>query len=141
MTTTPPLPSVPIRSAEELTDRWTGLLAPLVFDRRSLWLSWIGDAGLMLPVVIPIDDLPALPDPTLLMGIRQVDDSIVESQLDGEGHLAMALCRRGRPEITAGDDEWAEEFRSMFDDGQIDGSWSLHLAAGGTVVPVVGMRA
>ncbi len=139
MTTIPPLPSVPIRSAEEFIDRWTGLLAPLVFDRRSLWLSWIGDDGLMLPVVVPIDDLPELPGAALLMGLRQVHDAITESHLDGEGHLAMALCRPGRPEITGSDDEWADAFRSMLDDGQIDGTWSLHLAAGGRVVSLVDM--
>jgi hypothetical protein len=137
MTTTPPLPSVPIRTAQDLTDRWTALLDPPVFGARSLWLSWIGDDGLMLPVVVPIDDLPELPDAALLMGLRQVHDGVTDDHLDGEGHLAMALCRPGRPEITASDDEWAEEFRAMFDDGQIEGTWSLHLAAGGSVVSLV----
>jgi hypothetical protein len=141
MTTTPPLADVPIRSADELTRRWTLLLAPPVFGARSLWLSWIGTDGCMLPVVIPIDDLPELPDAGLLMGLRQVHDGVTEAHLDGEGHLAMALCRPGRPEITASDDEWTEEFRAMFDDGQIDGTWSLHLAAGGTVVPLVNLPA
>ena len=141
MTTTPPLPSVPVRSAEELTERWASLLDPPVFGARSLWLSWIGDDGLMLPVVVPIDDLPELPDAALLMGLRQVHDGVTDDHLDGEGHLAMALCRPGQPEITASDDEWAEEFRAMFDDGQIDGTWSLHLAAGGTVVPLVNLPA
>jgi hypothetical protein len=137
MTTTPPLPSVPIRTAQDLTDRWTALLDPPVFGARSLWLSWIGNDGLMLPVVVPIDDLPELPDAALLMGLRQVHDGVTDDHLDGEGHLAMALCRPGRPEITASDDEWAEEFRAMFDDGQIEGTWSLHLAAGGSVVSLV----
>jgi hypothetical protein len=141
MTTTPPLADVPIRSAADLTRRWTLLLDPPVFGARSLWLCWIGSDGRMLPVVVPVDDLPELPDAALLMGLRQVHDAITESHLDGEGHLAMALCRPGGPELTADDDEWAEEFRAMFDDGQIDGSWSLHLAAGGTVVPVVDLPA
>ena len=106
MTTTPPLADVPIRSADELTQRWAELLEPPIFGARSLWL-------------------------------RQVHDGVTDAHLDGEGHLAMALCRPGRSEITVSDDEWAEEFRAMFDDGQIDGTWSLHLAAGGTVVPLV----
>jgi hypothetical protein len=44
----------------------------------------------------------------------------------------MALCRPGQPEITEDDDEWAEELHAALDD-QIDGSWSLHLAAAGGV--------
>ena len=134
MTTTPPLADVPIRSADELTSRWTMLLDPPVFGAGSLWLSWFGDDGRMLPVVVPVDDIPLVPDPALLMGLQQVHDSIVEEHLHGEGHLAMALCRPGDPQITEDDDEWAEALRSMLDDGQIDGTWSLHLAAGGRVV-------
>lgn len=141
MTTTPPLADVPIRSAADLTRRWTLLLDPPVFGGRSLWLSWLGTDGRMLPVVLPIEDLPELPEAALLIGLREVHDGVTAAHLDGEGHLAMALCRPGRPEITADDDEWAEEFRAMFDDGQIDGTWSLHLAAGGTVVPLVNLPA
>src|SRR3712207_5405395 len=137
MTTTPPLASFPIRSADELPRRWTALLDPPVFGSRNLWLCWLGGDGCMLPVVVPVDDLPRTPEPALLMGLRQVHDSIVEEHLDGDGHFAMALCRPGRPEITEDDDEWAEALRSALDDGQIDGSWSLHLAAGGEVVPLV----
>jgi hypothetical protein len=137
MTTTPPLANVPIRSADDLTRRWTALLSPPVFGMRSLWLSWVGTDGRMLPVVVPVDDLPVRPEPALVMGLRQVHDSILEEHLGGDGHLAMALCRPGQPEITEDDDEWAEALRSALDDGQIDGSWSLHLAAGGSVVPLV----
>jgi hypothetical protein len=140
MTTTPPLADVPIRTADDLTRRWELLLRPPVFRARSLWLCWLGTDGRMLPVVVPVDDLPVVPDPGLLMGLREVHDGIVEAHLDGEGHLAMALCRPGAPEITEDDDEWAEEFRTMLDDGQIDGTWSLHLAAGGSVVPLVDLR-
>ena len=137
MTTTPPLANVPIRSADDLTRRWTALLNPPVFGARTLWLSWLATDGRMLPVVVPVDDLPLVPEPALVMGLCQVHDSILEEQLGGDGHLALALCRPGEPEITEDDDEWAEALRSALDDGQIDGSWSLHLAAGGTVVPLV----
>src|SRR4051794_22822150 len=95
MTTT----DVPIRSADDLTTRWTGLLNPPVFTARSLWLCWFGTDGRMLPAVVPVDDLPLVPDPALLMGLRQVHDSILEEQLGGNGHLALALCPAG----TAGD--------------------------------------
>jgi hypothetical protein len=137
MTTTPPRADVPIRSADDLTDRWIELLEPPVFGARSLWLSWLGADGRMLPVVVPVDDVPPVPGRPLLTGLRQVHDSIVEQHLDGDAHLAMALCRPGRPEITADDDEWAEELRAVLDDDQIEGSWSLHLAAAGRVVPLV----
>jgi hypothetical protein len=51
-------------------------------------------------------------------------------------HLAMALCRPGHAVVTAEDDEWAEGLHTVLDDA-IESNWSLHLAAGGRVVPVV----
>ena len=137
MTITPPLPDVPIRSADELTSRWQALLDPPVFGARSLWLSWFGSDGRMLPVVMPIDDIPPVPEPAMLMGVRQMHDLLVEEQLDGDGHLAMALCRPGRPEVRGDDGFWIDALRSTLDDGRIDGSWSLHLGAGGEVIPLV----
>ncbi|SFE54385.1 hypothetical protein [Blastococcus tunisiensis] len=137
MTTTPPLADVPIRSASDLTDRWALLLDPPVFGARSLWLTWFGADGRMLPMVVPVEELPLVPEPAMLMGLREICSSVIEDQLGGHGHLAMALCRPGTPVITEDDDEWAEELRSALDEGRIDGTWSLHLAAGGGVVPLV----
>lgn len=136
--TTPSLAAVPIRTADELTRRWKQLLDPPVFGRRSLWLMWLDDDGLMLPVVVPVDDVPPVPDGGMLWGLRQLHDGVVEQQLTGDGHLAMALCRPGHAAITEDDGEWAEALDELLGDGQIDGTWSLHLAAGGTVAPVAG---
>lgn len=132
----PPLADVPIRSAADLTARWATVLDPPVFGARSLWLAWIADDGRMLPIVVPIDDVPELTDYRLLVGLRDLHGAIVEAHLEGKGHLAMALCRPGPPEITTVDNEWAHDFRNLFDEVHTDSTWSLHLAAGGRVVEV-----
>jgi hypothetical protein len=134
--TTPPRTDVPVRSAAGLTGRWATVLDPPVFGARSLWLMWLDGEGQMLPVVIPVDDLPLVPAPTLLAGLLSVHDGVSEEHLGGGGHFALALCRPGRPEITEDDDEWAEALRDALDD-QIVGTWSLHLAAAGSVHPLV----
>lgn len=133
--TTPPLAQVPVRSAAELTQRWADLLDPPVFAARSLWLSWLHEDGTALPVVMPVDDVPRVPDPITLRGLVHLHEAVAEHSRDIT-HLAMALCRPGHAVVTAEDDEWAEGLRTVLDDA-IDSSWSLHLAAGGRVVPVV----
>jgi hypothetical protein len=137
MTITPPLADVPIRSTDDLTSRWRALLNPPVFGTRSLWLSWFGADGRMLPIVIPIDDIPLVPEPAMLMSLRQMHDTVLEEHVDGDGHLAMALCRPGGPQVRGDDGLWVDALRSTLDDGQIDGSWSLHLGAGGEVTALV----
>jgi hypothetical protein len=137
--TKPPLADVPVRTAQELTRRWETLLDPPVFSARSLWLTWLDD-GLMLPVVIPVDDVPAAPDRPMLATLAQVCASIVESHVAGTAHVAFALCRPGRPKVTKDDERWATGLRDALG-GVPSGTWSLHLAAGGDVVPMVDLTA
>lgn len=136
--TPPQLAAVPIRSADDLTARWAAVLDPPVFGARSLWVGWLDDDGLMLPVIMPVDDVPALPDRQLMSGLLRVTDGVLADHLpDDDGHVAFALCRPGTPEVTEDDDAWAEALQLTFDDA-IDGSWSLHLAAAGRVTELIG---
>ena len=138
--TKPPLTEVPIRSAEELTSRWAAVLDPPIFGAHSLWLMWLDDDGRMLPTIVPIDDMPRLPDHALLSGLLSVLEGVAEGHLHGGGHFALALCRPGRPEITEDDDGWVDALSEVLDD-RIESSWSLHLAAGGRVLPLVDLPA
>jgi hypothetical protein len=135
MTTTPPLADVPIRSAADLTDRWAVVLEPLDFTSRSLCLTWLDHTGRMLPLLMPVDDLPELPDADLIEGLRRVHIGVPNSHLSEGGHFALALCRPGRPEITATDTAWADKLREGLDGMPLPG-WSLHVVAGGAVLPV-----
>jgi hypothetical protein len=137
--TKPPAIDVLIRSAEELTAHWAALLDPPIFGARSLWLMWLDD-GRALPVIIPVDDIPRVPDHAMLAGLASVHEAICDEHVAGHGHLAMALCRPGRPEITEDDDCWLEALSEVLDD-RIDGTWSLHLAAAGRVTPLVDLPA
>jgi hypothetical protein len=139
--TTPPLAAVPIRSAEELTARWAAMLEPPVFGARSLWLMWLDHEGLTLPVVLPVDDIPPVPEAGMLEGLRQLHLGIAQDRLRRGGHLAMALCRPGRPQATKYDDAWAEGLREALDGLPLAQTWSLHLAAGGSVLPLVDLPA
>ena len=134
--TKPPLATAPIRSAAELTDHWTALLDPPIFGSRSLWLMWLQDDGFPLPLLLPFEDLPRLPDVTAVFGLLSVHESIAAQKLAGRGHLALALCRPGRPEITEDDDAWVDALSEVLDD-RIEGTWSLHLAAGGRVQALI----
>lgn len=128
-----PITAAPVRSTTELTDRWKSLLERPVFGARSLWLTWLGTDGRQVPLVVPVEELPLSPDGELLVALRELHTSVLFDQLGGAGHLALALCRPGAASATEDDEQWAQALRGVLDDD----SWSLHLAAGGTVVPLV----
>jgi hypothetical protein len=138
----PELAETPVRSAADLTRRWSDLLGPPRFAARSLWLTWFGADGRQVPIVMPVDDLPDRPSGTALTGLLQLHEAVATEHLGGRGHLAMALCRPGRPTPTHGDLAWAAAFRetlgdSLQDAGDMRMTWSLHLAADGGVRALV----
>jgi hypothetical protein len=134
--TTPSLTDAPIRSPLALTRRWVEVLQLPVFDSRSLWLTWFGADGRQAPIVVPVDDLSVRPDRRVLAGLLDVHRQVAGHLGDAEAHLAMALCRPGEPVATDADDAWASALYDVLDDA-LDGTWSLHLAAGGRVEPLV----
>ena len=134
--TRPPLADVPVRSAPDLTRRWATLLDPPVFTDSSLWLDWLDRDGRLLPLVVPVDELPALPEWSTLSGLLRLHDAVAEQTGWSGGHLALALCRPGPAAVLEDDAEWADALESELDDS-LDGTWSLHVAAAGSVLPVV----
>lgn len=134
--TTPALADVPVRSSLALTRRWVSLLTPLSFDGRSLWLAWLGPDGRQSPVLFPVEDVPAQPDRHLITRLLDVHAEVASHLPGDDVHLAMALCRPGEAVPTEDDDEWVSAFHEVLDSA-LDGSWSLHLAAGGRVESLV----
>jgi hypothetical protein len=132
----PDLTEIPVRTPTQLTRRWADLLEPPVFGARSLWLAWVAADGLMPPVIVPVDDVPPVPDRPMLDGLLHLHAAVVEQRLGAGGHLALALCRPGAPRPTAEDERWADALRAALT-ARIAESWSLHLAAGGEVTPLV----
>lgn len=133
--TKPKIAETPVRTAEELTRRWQQLLDPPTFGARSLWLTWYDGDGRQQPLIVPIDDIPLAPRRDMAAGVSALHDTVAD-HLDGLGHLAMALCRPGDATVSDSDDEWVAFLSEVFDD-LIEETWSLHLAAGGRVEPLV----
>jgi hypothetical protein len=134
--TTPTLADVPVRSSLALTRRWTALLQPPTSAGRSLWLTWLGPDGRQSPVLLPVDDVPAVPDRRLLSGLLDLHAEVAPHLGGDDVHLAMALSRPGEPVQTEHDAAWACALHDVLDDA-LDATWSLHLAAGGRVEPLV----
>ncbi|MGY1640807.1 hypothetical protein ACI782_06680 [Geodermatophilus sp. SYSU D00703] len=133
--TLPPLAEVPIRSSLALTRRWVALLSPLFFDRRTLWVTWLAPDGRQSPVLLPIEDVAARPDDQFVRGLLD----LASAPLEDDGHVALALCRPGEAVESADDHAWADALSQRLD-ADLDGSWSLHLAAGGRVEPLQEVR-
>ena len=120
--TTPDLADVrdrPVRTAPDLLLFWQAMMGEGGFGGRRLWLTFFEADGLPVPLVIPIEDLPARPDGEQLDGL-----ALIARQLIDEGQVAsvaMLLSRPGPPTKTADDRAWARAIAPL-------SVWPIHLA-------------
>lgn len=99
-------------------------MGPGGFGRRSLWLVFLDLRGRTLPVIVPIDDIPAEPDPRMIRNLASVVDGVVA---DGEAaSVVLLLSRPGGTSMTAQDRRWAQSLRSAI--GPHLSPWPIHLA-------------
>ncbi len=134
--TTPHLADVPVTTQLELRRRWAAVLEPPVFAARSMWVMWLRPDGSTLPTLVPVDELPRRPDPRTTDQLVDVARTVGDEHAGAGGHVALALCRPGHPICTASDQAWADDLERATRAVGL-GSWSLHLAAGGEVLPLV----
>lgn len=120
-----------VTDAEVLRRRWRSLMGPEGFGRRSLWLILLDADGVQLPVVMPIDDVPARPDVAMMDGLGAVVKQVLEA--DSHVHsVAALLSRPGGDLATAADWAWAREVGRAFARAEVP-TWPVHLATAGRV--------
>ena len=139
---TRPHPTVPVTSDDELTERWGALLhldGPPA--RRTLFLTWLRPDGTMVPLLIPVEDVPLEPDRASLGNLATVHATVAEAEgVDlGELHLALLLERHGPAGLSPDDHAWCSAVEAVLRDGAgVD--CSMHVGNGRTAVPVLVRR-
>jgi hypothetical protein len=117
-----------VRSTAELRNLWRELMGAGGFSMRSLWLVFLDHDNLMLPVIVPIDDLPSEPDRELIESVSTVVDGLDDDRLRS---VAILLTRPGSGVMTAQDRRWAKAVRGPGATGRIGSGlqqWPMHLA-------------
>jgi hypothetical protein len=98
------------------------------FGRSTLWVIFVDDLDRLHRLVMPIDDLPVLPDD------RFVDNlALILGELHDAGQFASAallLSRPGAAQMTDADRRWARVLRERLADVS---PWPVHLATRGRV--------
>lgn len=136
---TRPHPTVPVTSADELTERWRALLhldGPP--SRRTLFMTWLRRDGTMVPLLMPVEDVPLEPDRASLGNLDTLHATVAETEgvEPGELHLALLLERHGPAGLSPDDHAWCSAVEALLRD-RADLDCSLHVGNGRTAVPVL----
>jgi hypothetical protein len=92
----------------------------------------------MVPLLIPVEDVPLEPDRAALANLIGAHATVAESEgvEPAELHLALLLERRGPAGLSPDDHAWSSAIEAIFREHHgID--CSLHVGNGRTAVPVV----
>lgn len=136
---TRPSPTVPVTNDAELTERWRSLLQldgpPL---RRTLFLAWLRRDGTMVPLLVPVDDVPLEPDRVALTNLLVLHETVAENEgVDPDDlHLALLLERRGPAGLSPEDHAWSAAVEAIVRD-RAGVDCSMHVGNGRTAVPVL----
>ena len=136
---TRPHPDVPVTSDAELTERWRGLLhldGP-PSDRR-LFLAWLRADGTMVPLLVPVEELPFEPDRVAIGNLAELHAAVTDSEgaAPTELHLAMCLERPGPAAPGPDDAAWCTAIESIV--RHRDGlDCSVHLSDGRISTPLL----
>lgn len=108
----------PITSLDDLTLLWRALMGTGGFGRRSLWVVFLESGGVPSQVVMPIDDVPVLPGPAEVDGLRHVLEEL------GMPPVVLLLSRPGPAREQESDRRWSEALAPLT-------PWPVHLATAG----------
>ncbi|CCH89556.1 conserved protein of unknown function [Modestobacter italicus] len=128
--TTLPHPSIPVTSDAELTERWRTLLhldgSP---SQRRLFLAWLRTDGTMVPLLIPVEELPVEPDRVAIGNVHELHSVVAESEGLHPADLHLAMCLERPGPATADDDAWCAAIESIVR-GRDGIDCSLHVGDG-----------
>ncbi len=96
--------AAPLSTDQDIIRRVDRLLDQDSRQHRSLWLLFLSSDGVQLPVLVPIDDVPARPD-SLLVGnlCGVIADVLGDAAADS---AVVALTRPGGETVDDTDREW-----------------------------------
>ena len=128
--TTSPL-DLTIHNNADLLALWQKLMGPWGFSSRTLWLVFLDEGGRTMQVIVPIEDVPPMPERHAIDSLRQMVGDLVTT--GGVGSVPMLLSRPGPASMRAGDRAWACALRDGL--GPQLCPWPIHFATKGNVRP------
>ena len=109
-----------VRTDADLLALWERLMGAGGFATRSVWLLFLSTGGRPEPVIVPIDDLPDLPDERFVHALGDIISGLTES--GDVASVAMLLSRPGPGAMTDSDRCWARALVPLAS------RWPVHLA-------------
>jgi hypothetical protein len=101
----------PLNTDAEVLDRVDQLISNDARRDRSLWLLFLAADAVQIPVVVPIDDMPASPGPETAGSICHMIAHVLHDAAPG-GSVVITLVRGNGLTVTDPDQQWLMALRA-----------------------------
>jgi hypothetical protein len=108
-----------VRTTTDLFLLWQGLMGDGGFSRRSVWLLLLDEKGRPEPTIVPIDDVPSVPDRRSVNGLATLVSGLIAEGIAAS--IALLVSRPGHRDMTEDDRRWARALAPI-------SGWPVHLA-------------
>lgn len=122
---TDPADLPPVHTQEDLHQLWRMLMGPLGFGRRSLWLHLLDAAHRPTRVILQIEDIPRVPEPSSLDSLMHMCGHLISEGAGGS--VVFLLTGPGRSGISDDEREWARRLQSAVRRAGLE-VWPVHRA-------------
>ncbi|MFC5931471.1 hypothetical protein [Cryobacterium melibiosiphilum] len=103
--------AAPVTTVAEAQDRVADLVGPAIV--RKIWFMMCDRHGLQMPILMPIEDIPLVPEPGELASFAAGLGTLLRDLAPG-GSVILTLERPGAATLTAPDRAWGTELRASF---------------------------
>jgi len=101
----------PLGTDAQVLDRVDHLIALEERRGRSLWLFFLTADAVQLPVLVPIDDMPAISDPDTARSICRIIADVLDESAPG-GSAVITLVQDTGLSVSGPDRQWLTALRS-----------------------------
>ncbi|MEP7765986.1 hypothetical protein [Sanguibacter sp. 25GB23B1] len=120
----PGRPGTVLVSSDQMLDHLVGLVGPESAGPAAVWISFVTPDDRILPVAIPVEDLPSLPDESTMEGLSALVRRVVAENFPGACAL-VAVVRAGGGDYGAHERRWAGALWRAADTG----GWTVRTMA------------
>jgi hypothetical protein len=103
--------AAPVTTVAEAQDRVAELVGPAIV--RKLWFMMLDRHGVQLPMLMPVEDIPLVPEPDELAPFADGLGRLLRELAPG-GSVIITLERPGAAVLTGPDLVWGTELRATF---------------------------
>ena len=98
--------ATPVRTDADVLARVALIIDDEARRLRALWLFFLDLDGLQNEVVVPIDCIPARPDPQIASTVCHVVSRLLSGTDEPDGTAIITLSRPGIPDLSDADRHW-----------------------------------